>query len=257
MRRIRLRLQYDGSAYSGWQVQPSGITIQGVVQETILRLTGEKTVVAGSGRTDAGVHAIEQTAAFNLRSGMGIDVIKRGLNALLPRDIRITDAEEAGMDFNPRYDARRKRYFYVIANMTDMPAFVHKYVWQVRDPLSAEDMKTAAGFICGRHDFSSFRGAGCGANSPVRSVYSIEVERFHEAAFFFAGLNGNFMKIFIEADGFLRHMVRNIVGTLVEVGRKKICPEKMRDILDLRDRRFAGPTAPAKGLFLEKAVYEL
>ncbi|HWR58385.1 MAG TPA: tRNA pseudouridine(38-40) synthase TruA [Thermodesulfovibrionales bacterium] len=254
MRRIRLKLQYDGSAYNGWQVQPLGTTIQGMLQHYLHKLTGEKSAVIGAGRTDAGVHAVEQIAAFESHSKLHTDVIKRALNAMLPPDIRITDADEVDENFHPRYSARRKRYFYMIANMTEVPVFLHKWVWHVTADIDVEAMRTGSAYLPGNHDFSSFRGSGCGARNPMRTVYRIEIEKPGEVALF-TRFHGNFIKITAEADGFLRHMVRNIVGTLVEVGRGKISPQKVSDILKAKDRRLAGPTAPPQGLFLEKVIY--
>ncbi len=249
-----LKLQYDGSAYNGWQVQPSGTTIQGLLEERILELTAEKAHVMGSGRTDAGVHALEQVAAFDSGSGLHCDVIKRALNALLPQDIRVMDASDVSDDFHPRYGARSKRYFYLIANMTEVPVFLHRYVWHVNSMLDVAAMKTAAANLTGVHDFSSFMGSGCGARNQTRNVFVLETEALSEAALF-TKFTGNFIKITAEADGFLRHMVRNIVGTLVEVGRGKIGAEEMKTILEAKDRRLAGPTAPPQGLFLEKVNY--
>jgi tRNA pseudouridine38-40 synthase len=250
-----LTLQYDGSAYNGWQVQATGVTIQGLLQGCIYRLTGERVNVIGAGRTDAGVHAIEQVAAFDSGSVLEADVIRRALNALLPPDIRVMDIAEAEKDFHPRYDAQSKRYVYLIANMRQVPVFIHRYVWWVRFPLDADAMRTAAASLIGSHDFSSFRGAGCGAKSPVRSISCLETERRHDEGFLFARFQGDFIRVSIEANAFLRHMVRNIVGTLVEVGRGKAGPEGMKDILEARERKAAGPTAPPNGLFLEKVIY--
>lgn len=258
MRRVKLTLQYDGTAYHGWQVQPNGITVQGLLQEAIFRLTGERVLVAGSGRTDAGVHAIGQVAAFSSGSNLRVDIMKRGINALLPPDIRVTILEEAAPDFHPRYDAKLKEYFYLIANAANPSVFMRGYVWHVKACLNVEDMKEAAKDLCGTHDFSSFRGTGCGAKNPVKTVYSLNIETVGGAAVFLpAGFAGEIIKISISADGFLRHMVRNIVGTLVEVGRGKIAPEMAGKILGAKDRRLAGPTAPAKGLFLGKVIYNL
>ncbi|HAM51240.1 MAG TPA: tRNA pseudouridine(38-40) synthase TruA [Nitrospiraceae bacterium] len=257
MRRIKVKLQYDGTFYQGWQVQPSGTTIQGMLQESILRITGEPATFIGAGRTDAGVHAVAQIASFDSSSRLDNVVIKRALNALLPPDVRIIALEDCSGEFHPRYSALRKRYFYLIANTDDVPVFFGRYVWWVRAPLDVEGMKAASGFLRGRHDFSSFRGAGCGAKSPVREVYSLETERFGELAFLSARFSGNFIKISLEGDGFLRHMVRNIVGTLVEVGRGRIQPDAVGNILLSRDRRRAGQTAPAKGLFLDRVIYAL
>lgn len=263
-RRIRLTLQYDGSAYSGWQVQPCGTTLQGLLEEALNRLTGERAKVTAAGRTDAGVHAIEQVAAFDTRSELRCEVMKKALNAMLPADMLVSDAVEADMDFHPRYSARSKKYIYFISDRSDksdrsespeIPVFLNKYVWRVRYPLDTEVMREAAACLPGRHDFSSFRGSGCGAKNPERTVSRLEIERFEEAEVVFTKFRGRFIRISIEADAFLRHMVRNIIGTLVEVGRKKIAPGAVRDILESKDRRLAGPTAPPEGLFLEKVTY--
>lgn len=254
-KRIKLTLQYDGSAYNGWQVQTTGITIQGVIEDCIYRLTGEKASVIGAGRTDAGVHAIEQIAAFDSQSRLDINVIKRALNALLPPDIRVIKIKEVERDFNPRQSARSKRYSYVIANIRDVPVFVQKYVWWIKAPLDVEAMRAASAHLLGSHDFSSFRGSACGAKNPVKKVFFLEIERFHDAIFIFTRFQGDFIIISFEADAFLRHMVRSIVGTLVEVGIKRITPEAVKKILESKDRRLAGPTAPPSGLFLEKVIY--
>jgi tRNA pseudouridine38-40 synthase len=180
------------------------------------------------------------------------------LNAVLPPDVRIAAAEDADFSFHPRYSVTRKRYTYLIANMSDVPPlFFNKYMWWIKKPLDIMSMKSASARLCGTHDFSSFRGSGCGAKSPVRTVYLLDIEQLSEMSFLFAVFPGNFIKLSIEANGFLRHMVRNIVGTLVETGRSRMSPDKVIEILLARDRRLAGPTAPAKGLFLERVVYPL
>jgi tRNA pseudouridine38-40 synthase len=255
MRRMRMTLQYDGTAYRGWQVQASGITIQGLLQDRISRLTGEEAQVIGAGRTDAGVHALAQVASFDTSSRLEPGTLQRGINALLPHDIRVTGLDEAAPDFHPRHSARGKRYTYFIANMAQAPVFVGRYMWRIMYPIDTARMNIAAGYLRGRHDFSSFRGAGWGSQHAERTVYSIKVEKEDEMRCLFAGFRGAFIRLSIEADGFLRHMARNITGTLVEVGRGKIDPHRITEVLALRDRRAAGPTAPARGLFLERVFY--
>ncbi|HET6516262.1 MAG TPA: tRNA pseudouridine(38-40) synthase TruA [Thermodesulfovibrionales bacterium] len=259
LRRIRLAVQYDGTAYNGWQAQPSGTTIQRTLEKSIQKITGDTVSLIGAGRTDAGVHAVEQVASFDSATKLDTTVLKRALNAVLPEDVRVFAVEDVQTDFHPRYSALRKRYVYLIANMEigSVPVFLKRYVWQISVPLRAAEMKRAADYLCGRHDFSSFRGTGCGARSPVREVYAIDVQGFDEIHFLCARFSGTFLKIAIEADAFLRHMVRNIVGTLVEVGRGKLTPQDIRGILEARDRKCAGPTAPAKGLFLDRVIYPL
>jgi len=211
--------------------------------------------MVGAGRTDAGVHAIEQIAAFDVNSSMDINIIKRALNALLPPDVRVMNIEEVTPDFHPRYSARGKRYVYLIANMKDVPVFVHRYAWRVREPLDLEAMRAASARLLGLHDFSSFRAAGCASRHPLRTIREIGIEGLREAPFLCAGLKGEFVRITVEADAFLRHMVRTIVGTLVEVGKGNLSPEMLGDILGRKERRFAGPTAPPQGLFLERIFY--
>lgn len=255
LRRIKVTVQYDGSAYHGWQSQPSGMTIQGILQECVYQVTGERARVAGAGRTDAGVHAVEQVAAFDVRSSMDISVVKRALNALLPPDVRVMNIEEVTEDFHPRHSAKGKRYVYLIANMRDAPVFIRGYAWRVKEPLDLEAMRTASAHLLGRHDFSSFKAAGCASRHPLRTIRVIGIERLCEAPFVCRGLKGEFVRITVEADAFLRHMVRAIVGTLVEVGKRNLSPEMVGDILEKKDRRRAGPTAPPHGLFLEKIFY--
>jgi tRNA pseudouridine38-40 synthase len=254
-RRIKLTVQYDGSAYHGWQFQPTGLTIQGILEERVYQVIGERVRVAGAGRTDAGVHAIEQVAAFDVHSSMNISVLKRALNALLPPDVRVTDIEEVTEDFHPRHSAKGKRYVYLIANMREVPVFIRGYVWRVKEPLDLEAMRAASAHLLGRHDFSSFRGAGCASTHPLRTIREIGIERLCEAPFICTGLKGEFVRITVEADAFLRHMVRAIAGTLVEVGKGNLSPETVGDILGRKERRLAGPTAPSQGLFLMKIFY--
>lgn len=269
MRNIKLFIQYDGTNYNGWQIQASGverqalsakdkkniITIQGVVQEAIKKITGEDAKVIGAGRTDAGVHAIGQVASFKTSSGLSSDVIKRALNANLPDDIRILDAFDAETDFHPRYDAKSKIYVYVISNSTVISPFLYRYAWRVPHKLHFEDMCNAIEFIRGRHDFSAFRASGCSAKNPVKTVFNISIEKSDTIHFIDIPFSGNFLKVSLEADAFLRHMVRNIIGTIVEIGKGKMKPKKISEIINSKDRKKAGPTAPAHALFLEKVIY--
>ncbi len=255
MRYLKLLLEYDGTNYHGWQTQKPGGTIQDVIKEKIQGITGEDVRLTGASRTDAGVHALGQVAVFGTESRLEPDVITRALNAKLPADIRILDAEEAQGDFHPRYDAIRKSYFYVICEARQHSSFMHRYIWYVHLVLDTDLITEAASLLTGEHDFSSFRGAGCGAKHPVRTVHSLDVSRLREIIFMTCPIKGDFIKIRIEANAFLRHMVRNIIGTLVEVGRGRISVEEFGRILNARDRTVAGPTAPAQGLFLEKITY--
>lgn len=255
MRKIRLLLEYDGTAYHGWQLQPEGDTLQGVIEDRIAKITGEHSKIVGASRTDAGVHALGQTATFRTGSGLDATTIKKALNALLPRDIRILDASEAEDSFHPRKDAVEKSYFYIISNQRKSSVFLYRYSWLVVQQLDMRPMKEAAEVLIGSHDFSSFMGTGSDIQSPVREVLSLSIERLESIDFMTVALNGNFIKIRIAANGFLRHMVRNIVGTLAEIGRGRIPANAMKEILSSRDRKHAGQTAPPNGLFLEQIVY--
>ena len=246
MRTIRLTIEYDGTNYQGWQVQPNGQTIQGVIQDRLKRLTGESLQLMGSGRTDAGVHALAQVAHFKTESRMEANTFQRALNSLLPEDIVIRRAEEVEAEFHARRSARSKVYEYRILNRTTPPAIDRQYIWYVPQKLNLDEMKKATHSLVGEHDFSAFRSVGSPTRSSVRNIFRAEWKRGKE------GL----LRFEIEASGFLKQMVRAIVGTLVEVGRGKISAQEFKRILDSKDRKEAGPTAPAHGLFLKEVKYE-
>ena len=255
MKHIKLTLQYDGTDYSGWQVQVEVATIQGLLEKALFTVTGERNRVTGASRTDAGVHAFEQVAAFMTQSNLGPEVFLRALNANLPQDIRVINADECPADFHPRYSAKNKTYSYIISRTGAYSVFLKRYSLQIHSQLNCNAMKEAAGYLAGRHDFSSFRASGCSAKNPVREISEIRISEFERTGFMGFRFNAPVIKISIQANAFLRHMARNIAGTLVETGREKIPPEKIKDILKAKDRRTAGKTAPARGLFLEKIVY--
>ena len=255
MRHIKLTLQYDGTNYSGWQVQINTATIQGHLEDIILAITGEHSRVTGAGRTDAGVHALEQVAVFKTESRLDADILQRAINAHLPPDIRLMKAMECDEGFHPRYDAKSKTYSYVISGMDAYSVFLTRYSWNVRCQLDIEAMKDAAHYLRGTHDFSSFRASGCSSRHPVREITGINISAMNAIEFIDFRLDIPVIKISITATAFLRHMARNIVGTLVEAGRNKLPPSRVKEILDARDRRLAGKTAPACGLFLEEIYY--
>lgn len=255
MRKIRLTIQYDGTDYSGWQVQARETTIQGLLEKALAEIAGGLTHVNGAGRTDAGVHALEQIASFSTASGHKAGVFLRALNANLPDDIRVIAAEEVPEDFHPRYSARDKTYAYLISNHCDFSVFLKRYSWNMSYSLNCDAMNQAARYLVGEQDFSSFRASGCSSKHPVREVMQLHIRRLDSVEFFGFQCNVPVIKFSITANAFLRHMARNIVGTLVEVGRGRIRPEEMVTILDAKDRRAAGKTAPACGLFLEKISY--
>lgn len=255
VRKMKLLIEYDGTAYHGWQIQKNKPTIQDILEENILRITGEKLKLIGASRTDTGVHAFGQVAAFKTQSMLKPEAMKKALNSVLPYDIRIIEVSETNDAFHPRHDAIKKSYFYIIANQRTTSAFLYKYTWRVLHALELKSMKKASQVLIGEHDFSAFQGTGSDVKDSVRNIFSLDIKHLRSLGFMTARLNGNFIKIRIEANGFLRHMVRNIVGTLVEIGRGRNSSLEMKSILKSRNRRLAGPTAPSNGLFLERIVY--
>jgi len=243
---VRLVLEYDGSRYFGWQRQREEPTIQGVLEEAIYRITGERSSLIASGRTDAGVHALHQVCHFRTSSETAPEALKRGLNALTPHNILVKDVRQAPHDFHARYSARSKTYEYRVLNRPDPDVFVRAYVWHVPHGLDLGAMESCMDILPGRHDFTSFRSSGSTNVNPVREMMRSELHRSdpHRLVFVF------------EADGFLRHMVRNIVGTIVEVGRGKFSFDDFVRILEAGDRRLAGTKAPPQGLFLTTVKYE-
>lgn len=255
MGRIKLTIQYDGTDYSGWQIQKKETTIQGLLEDAVYTVTGERLRVIGAGRTDAGVHALEQVAVFKTQADLEPRVFLRALNANLPQDIRIIRADECSEDFHPRYSAKNKTYAYLITRSGSYSAFLRRYSWQMHYQLNCNTMKEAAHFLRGKHDFSSFRASGCSSENPFREIMEILIDESDSVAFCNFNMNAPMIIIRIQANAFLRHMARNIVGTLVEVGRGKIPPLRINQILESKDRSSAGITAPSCGLFLEKIDY--
>jgi tRNA pseudouridine38-40 synthase len=245
VKKFRIVVEYDGTAYHGWQRQKADRTIQGEIEKALMTMTGNPVSLAGSGRTDAGVHALGQAASFSSDAGLSPDIFFKGLNSLLPDDILIRACESMDPAFHARYDARSKLYRYRILNR-DMPSILERhYVWHIRRKLDLEAMQKAATYFVGEHDFKAFEGTGSPRTSTVRHVIRAEMRQTGDNQILFD----------IEADGFLRYMVRNIVGTLVDVGKGRIHEEDVKGILLARDRRLASATAPARGLFLIKVNY--
>jgi tRNA pseudouridine38-40 synthase len=246
MRNIKLLIEYDGTNYLGWQVQVRGLTIQGVIEEKLARLTGEKIHLIGSGRTDAGAHALGQVASFKTESQMAVRTLQKALNSLLPPDIVIQKTEEVEEDFHARKSPKGKIYEYRILNRETRSAFHRLYAWHMPQRLNLEEMEGATRILIGEHDFSCFRSVGTPTRTAIRKVFRAEWKKNREGFLFFE----------IEANGFLKQMVRAIVGTLVEVGKGRISVEGFKKILASRERSKAGPTAPARGLFLKRVQYE-
>ena len=237
-------IEYDGTKYLGWQRQPQGLTIQEVVESVLGRLTGENVHVNGSGRTDAGVHAEGQVANFRVTADRDRRTWMRGLNALLPDDIRILELVRVADDFHARFDARSKRYVYRVLNSEVPSPFESRYRLHHREPLDVEAMRTAGRRLLGRHDFRTFTRRPLPGRTTVRTLTALDIWR-----------RGDTITFALEADGFLHTMVRSIVGTLLEIGTGKREPNDIEAILSSRDRSRTGPPAPAHGLFLAEVFY--
>ena len=242
---FKLIIEYDGTRYHGWQRQKDDRSIQGEIENALQKMTANRVTVIGSGRTDAGVHAKGQVASFECDTRLEADALLNGLNSLLADDIIIKACEHVNASFHARYDARSKIYHYTILNKPIPAAIGRQYFWFIRKSLHQDTMRAAVAHLIGRHDFKSFEGTGSPRQHTTRQIIAAElIER-----------NGGLLVFQIEADGFLRYMVRNIVGTLVDVGRQKLTPDDFKRILDSKDRSQASATAPAQGLTLIKVKY--
>lgn len=242
---IKLTVEYDGTNYHGWQIQHSGETIQAVLEKAVSTFVGQPTRITGAGRTDAGVHALGQVANFFYPKEFDQHRIRRALNALTPVDMTIKEVEIVPDSFDARRDGRSRVYEYRILNRSAPSPFYLTTALHVHDPLDLEVMRRAVRCLEGEHDFSSFQAAGCDAAHAVRKVYRTSLDQRSELLVYT-----------IEATAFLRHMVRNIVGTVIEVGRGLRSPQSFAELLEARDRTKAGPTAPAHGLFLVEVKYQ-
>lgn len=244
MRNIALTIAYDGTNYHGWQCQPNGITVEQVVRQALQTILDHETKIYAAGRTDAGVHAQGQVVNFFTEKPIGLSNLARGLNSMLPTDIRVRGALEADPSFHARYSAHSKTYvYYVLNSLYDSP-FYTRYAWHVPRALDVGKMDKTMKLIRGEHDFSAFKKKDEVYHSSVRNVMRARVKK-----------KGDLVYFVIEATGFLRYMVRNIVGTCMLIGLGKITGEDFRDILASENREQAGPTAPAKGLCLQRIAY--
>ncbi len=254
-RTFKLIIEYDGTDYSGWQSQDNSITIQQKIEEVLEQLFQQKITLHGSGRTDAGVHAVAQVASFSINGGGNRGIMKRGerlergrvrlaLNSLLPGDIVIKEIREMPPGFHARHDAKGKRYRYVVLNRPYASALCERLCCFFSYPLDVSRMRRAAGALVGRHSFRAFSSESFQEKSYVRNLKRLTISK-----------DGPWFTFIFEADGFLYNMIRNIVGTLLEVGRGKMEPENVRGILKSEKRRLAGPKAPPQGLYLEKVFY--
>jgi len=240
----RLLLEYDGTDYHGWQLQPNARTLQGVLEGALATVLREPVRLAAAGRTDAGVHALGQVATFRTERVVDPRELRKSLNALTPSDVAVREVAPAAEGFDARRHATARVYEYRIWNQPWRSAFWHRFTWHVPRSLDVRAMRAAAAAIAGEHDFSAFRAADCEAEGPVRRVTHSGLTEAE-----------NLLVYRIEANAFLKHMVRAIVGTLVEVGTGALAPEAMGEILASRDRARAGPTAPPQGLVLVAVAY--
>lgn len=245
IKNFKITIEYDGTSYHGWQRQKTDRTIQEEIEKAVLTITGQQVSLTGSGRTDAGVHAYAQVANFKCETNLGPQDLFRGLNSLTAVDIVIRGCEEVAASFHARYDVKSKSYVYKILNRPDPAAIGRQYAWHIRKELNLEAVRAASTYLIGSHDFKAFEGAGSPRAHTTRSVFKASLVKAPDG----------YLSFEIEADGFLRFMVRNIVGTLVEVGLGKISPADFRGILESKDRDQAGATAPAHGLFLKNVNY--
>jgi tRNA pseudouridine38-40 synthase len=242
-RNIKLTLQYDGTDYCGWQTQPNGPTIQGLIADFLARLEGRPVTLHGAGRTDAGVHALNQVANFFTEKNLSCAQLQRAINGNLPPDIRVISVAEVDAAFHARFSARQKSYRYQIALGAVISPFEYRYFYHYPHRLDLAAMRQAARALLGKHDFAAFATAS-EAGTTTREIVALEIEQTDEK-----------INCLVSGNGFLRYMVRTIIGTLIEIGRGKRAPEEMSDILASRQRGQAGPTAPACGLTLVNIDY--
>jgi len=243
LRRIRLTLEYDGTDFSGWQVQPDKRTVQGVVQESLSQMMGSQIRVVGSGRTDAGVHALNQVAHADVTRDIPAVNIMMGLNSSLPRDVRVVNCQDAPGTFHAQRSATGKTYRYTILNVPRPTALDRHRVWHIRQPLDLSAMIEGATHLRGKHDFAAFKSAG-DEKTSVRDLRILEISRA-----------GSHLVLTYEANGFLKHMVRNITGALVEVGQGRLKPWEIKRLLDSGSRENAPKKAPPQGLALIQVTY--
>lgn len=245
MRNIKLTLQYDGTGYSGWQVQKNSRSIQEVIEKRLAVILGEKVKVTGSGRTDSGVHARGQIANFKTRLKIPLKNIQMALNSALPKDIVVSHIDEAPLNFDSQRSAKAKTYRYTVVNGDFCDPFIRRYAARYFYSLDIPLMRSASRYLLGRHDFRAFKtNDGMGEKNTVRTVKEIRIKK-----------DGNIVYFDVKADGFLYNMVRNIAGTLIEIGRGKMKDDFIKAILKKKDRKLCGPTAPAKGLCLLNVEY--
>ncbi len=245
MRNIKITIEYDGKDFNGWQKQPNKLNIQGEIERAIEIVTGEKVDLIGSGRTDAGVNALNQVANFKIENNIPIEKIPYALNSQLKKSIRIKKAEEVDERFHSRYHCKKKTYQYTINNSEQGTAIYRYMQYHYQYKLDENKMNEAVKYLIGEHDFKSFKASGGSGKTTVRVIYDASVKR-----------DGDLIYITLTGNGFLYNMIRIIAGTLIEIGEEKYEPSKMKEILDAKDRSLAGKTLPANGLCLMNVIYD-
>jgi tRNA pseudouridine38-40 synthase len=243
--RIALGIEYDGSRFLGWQTQPGGGTVQDALESALATIAATPVSVSCAGRTDRGVHALGQVVHFDTVAERPDSAWVRGVNAVLPDSVAVLWARRVRAEFHARYSARSRTYRYVLLNRAVRPALAARHAGWCHAPLEMEPMRAAAALLLGEHDFSAFRSAECQAGTPIRTLHGLDIER-----------RGERIDFVLRANAFLHHMVRNLVGTLIYVGRGKHPAEWAREVLESRDRALAAPTYAAAGLYLEAVEYE-
>lgn len=243
--KVKLTLSYDGTNYCGWQVQPNGVTVQEILETALEKLTGEKIKVVGSGRTDAGVHALAQVAHFEReKENIPPEKFKKALNTILPNDIKIIDSERVSDEFDARKSAKKKTYVYGFYVSDGVLPLKERYRTQLENRVDVDKMRAYSRILVGEHDFKAFCSSGTGAKTTTRTIYNIEIKE-----------NGNELDFFVTGNGFLYNMVRIIVGTLIGAGQGKLGKEEIEKMLSTGERALGGRTLPAKGLSLLSVVY--
>ncbi len=244
MRNIKLTIEYDGTNYVGWQVQPNGVSIQEVLEDALAKILKEPARLKSSGRTDAGVHAMGMVAAFLTNKDIPVRAFCEGVNSILPSDIAVREAVEMSLEFHPRKDALGKHYRYTIFNSKRRSPLSRSFSWYLKNELNLEAMREASDHFLGEKDFAAFRAANCCAKTTIRRIDAMEITR-----------NSEFVVIDVRGNGFLKNMVRVIVGTLVEVGHAILSPDAIPGLIEGCDRRKSGATAPPQGLCLVEVFY--
>jgi tRNA pseudouridine38-40 synthase len=240
-----MTIEYDGSAYAGWQIQANGLAVQALVEEALSRVLQQRVRVHSSGRTDAGVHARGMAAHFQTDSHLPLQAFREGVNRFLPEDVAIREVREVPADFHARFAARGKWYRYTIYRSEVRSPLARRTSWHLRGPLDLERMRQAAGFLVGAHDFRAFRSSGCAARTTIREIYQVDILA-----------DGDFVHIDVRGSGFLKNMVRMLVGTLVEVGQGRRPAHDLKGLLEGEPGLACGPTAPAHGLCLQQVCYQ-